>query len=149
MSDIKSKNNFKSLLSAFRKKLKEKRRRKALLPDEKMSTKIVKDFLRFNLFAAALLLFLYALAYLAARQYDFVYYAMKNIIVDIFGNYGEKNLVPCSLYILLGVYVCLPLWRGASARPCPIKLARPVYMVQNGDFWRFVHFGCCKFLYYG
>ena len=70
-----------------------------------MSTKIVKDFLRFNLFAAALLLFLYALAYLAARQYDFVYYAMKNIIVDIFGNYGEKNLVPCSLYILLGVYL--------------------------------------------
>lgn len=70
-----------------------------------MSTKIVKDFLRFNLFAAALLLFFYALAYLAARQYDFIYYAVKNIIVDIFGEYGERNLVACSLYILLGVYL--------------------------------------------
>lgn len=70
-----------------------------------MSAKIVKDFLRSNLFAAALLLFCYALAYLAARQYDFVYYALRNIIVDIFGSYGEKNLVACSLYVLLGVYL--------------------------------------------
>ncbi len=75
------------------------------MPDEKISTKVVKDFLRSNLIAASLLLFFYALAYLAARQYDVLYYTAKDIIIGFFGEYGEKNIVACSLYLLLGVYL--------------------------------------------
>ncbi len=75
------------------------------MPDEKMSTKIVRDFLRFNLFCLALLLFLYALAYLASRQYDVVYNAAMGLIESVFGSFGENYPVECSLIIVAAVYL--------------------------------------------
>ncbi len=107
MLDIKSKNNQNNLLSALREKRKEKEKRKVLLPGEKMSTKIIKDFLRFNLFCMALLLFFYVLVYLAANQYQFVYETAKSIISGIFKSYGEKNPILCSFFLLLGIYLII------------------------------------------
>ena len=107
MLDIKSKNNQNNLLSALREKRKEKEKRKVLLPGEKMSTKIIKDFLRFNLFCMALLLFFYVLAYLAANQYQFVYETAESLICGIFKSYGEKNPILCSFFLLLGIYLII------------------------------------------
>lgn len=105
MSDIKSKNNFKNLFHAIIEKQKQKEKRKALLPGEKMSTKIVRDFLRFTLFCLALLLFFYVLLLLASRQYDFVNNLGKELIVGIFGNFGENYPEECSLIIVAAVYL--------------------------------------------
>lgn len=70
-----------------------------------MSTKIIRDFLRLNLFAAAALLFLYALLFLAARQYDFINQAAKDIIANIFGSFGENYPQECSLILVGAVYL--------------------------------------------
>ncbi|MDO4379390.1 MAG: HAMP domain-containing sensor histidine kinase [Clostridia bacterium] len=70
-----------------------------------MSTKIVKDFLRFNLFCMALLLFLYALCFLAARQYEFIHQTAKEVIAGIFGSFGENNPQECSLILVAAVYL--------------------------------------------
>ncbi len=105
MLDIKSKSNFKDFFGEIKKRRTEKAKRKALLPDEKMSTKIVKDFLRFNLFCLALLLFFYVLGFLAARQYQFIYQTAKDVIAGIFGTFGENYPQECSLILLAAVYL--------------------------------------------
>ena len=70
-----------------------------------MSAKVVKDFLRANLSFLAVLLFLYALSYLAARQYDVIRSTVTNIIEGIFGTFGENYPVECSLIIVAAVYL--------------------------------------------
>lgn len=72
---------------------------------EKMSTKIIRDFLRSNLLCLAVLLFLYAFVFLAARQYSVIYGAAKNIIVSIFGTFGENYTFECSLIIVAAAYL--------------------------------------------
>ena len=67
-----------------------------------MSTKIARDFLRSNLLFLALLLFLYALVFLAAQQYGVIYSAVIAVIKNIFGNFGNENKILCSL-IIVGV----------------------------------------------
>ena len=70
-----------------------------------MSTKIIKDFLRFNLFCLAILLFFYVLLYLASRQYDLINETAKEIIFGIFGSFGEKYPQECSLIIVGAIYL--------------------------------------------
>lgn len=92
-------------MGKIKKRRTEKAKRKALLPNEKMSTKIIKDFLRFNLFCLALLLFFYVLVFLAAEQYGFIYQTAREIIIGIFGSFGEENLQQCSLILVAAAYL--------------------------------------------
>ena len=65
--DIKSKEN------KGKNKAKIRKKKKQMIPGEKISTKIIRDFLRFSLLCLALLLFIYLIIYLASKQYDVVY----------------------------------------------------------------------------
>lgn len=101
---IKSTSN-KKLRSKRKSGNKKKKQKTVLTTRERMSTKIVRDFLRFNLFCLALLLFLYALAFLSARQYDVIYSSAKDIITGIFGSFGENYTFECSLIIVAAIYL--------------------------------------------
>lgn len=101
---IKSTSN-KKLRSKRKSGNKRKKQKTVLTTRERMSTKIVRDFLRFNLFCLALLLFLYALAFLSARQYDVIYSSAKDIITGIFGSFGENYTFECSLIIVAAIYL--------------------------------------------
>ncbi len=80
---IKSKNNLSAPAEKLRRKSKKQR---ALLPSERMSTKILRDFFRSNLIFIALLLFLYLLGYLAASQYSVVYNAVIRLVEYFFAD---------------------------------------------------------------
>ena len=101
---IKSTSN-KKLRSKRKSGNKKKKQKTVLTTRERMSTKIVRDFLRFNLFCLALLLFLYALAFLSSRQYDVIYSSAKDIITGIFGSFGENYTFECSLIIVAAIYL--------------------------------------------
>lgn len=70
-----------------------------------MSTKIIRDFLLTNLSFLVLLLIFYALAFLAASQYDIISSTANGIIASIFKSYGEQNPIICSFFLLGGVYL--------------------------------------------
>lgn len=70
-----------------------------------MSTKIIRDFLLTNFSFLVLLLIFYALAFLAASQYDIISSTANDIIASIFKSYGEQNPIICSFFLLGGVYL--------------------------------------------
>lgn len=75
-----------------------------------MSTKIILDFLRFNSFCFALLLFIYLLIFLAARQYD-VIYEVVIAVLDLFLPYEtalwvKDHSIISVLIIYLVFFVC-------------------------------------------
>ncbi|MGN1194263.1 MAG: hypothetical protein ACI4SB_02145, partial [Acutalibacteraceae bacterium] len=53
---------------------------------EKMSTKIIGDFLRFNFVCLGLLIFFYILLTLAAKQYSDIYNLIYSLLTEFFGD---------------------------------------------------------------
>ena len=96
MLDIKSKEN------KVKNKTKIRKKKKQMIPGEKMSTKIIRDFLRFNLLCLALLLFIYLIIYLASKQYDVVYLTVMKYGEILLGA-DRLNYVMEHKFITLGI----------------------------------------------
>lgn len=75
--DIKLKRNLKKKKATKSKSNKKARTGKK---SERMSTRIILDFLRFNVFVFGLMLFVYLLVFLAARQYDYLHSFILGLI---------------------------------------------------------------------
>ena len=65
--------------------MKKRKTKKRVSPKERMSTKIIGDFLRFNFVCLGLLVFFYILLNLAARQYSDIYYLVSAVLRNLFG----------------------------------------------------------------
>ncbi|MGN1418341.1 MAG: sensor histidine kinase [Acutalibacteraceae bacterium] len=86
---------------------KAKKKKKNAVSYEKMSSKIIGDFLRFNIFCFVLLCVAYLILYLAARQFSTVYEVVTEIFVLIFGNDIGRFLIRnsfLSVLILYGIF---------------------------------------------
>lgn len=84
-----------------------KRKKRSVSPKEKMSAKIVGDFLRLNVVCLGLLVFFYILLTLAARQYSEIYELVTTLMIDLFGNRMGSFLIQNSYLVLIGIYLAV------------------------------------------
>ncbi|MCM1363686.1 MAG: HAMP domain-containing histidine kinase [Faecalibacterium sp.] len=86
------------------KKKKSKRAKKNVTTKERMSTKIIRDFLRFNLFCFALLFVLYIILLLASAQYPSIQDYIYMIVSDLFGESAALFVRGNSFVAMLAIY---------------------------------------------
>ena len=82
-----------------------KEKKRTVTTQQKMSSKIIRDFLRFNLFFFALLLFLYLLLMLAVRQYAPIYDLITGFLTGLFGKEFCDFVVDHTFIAILAVYL--------------------------------------------
>lgn len=63
-------------------------KRRGVTTKERMSTKIIRDFLRFNIFCFALIFVIYVIFLLAAEQYT----VLRDYVYDMFSNFLGQNI---------------------------------------------------------
>lgn len=116
----------------MKKNHKEENKRKNFTTKERMSTKIIIDFLRVNLLFLALLLFVYLLIWLSCHQYDFMYNLVVDFLETAFGGetaywikensflavlilYGAVFVSTCFVYSVVTLINFDKTWRSLSA----------------------------------
>ena len=87
--------------------LKKKKKKKSVSPKEKMSTKIIGDFLRFNFVCLGLLVFFYILLTLAAKQYSDIYYLVSAVLRNFFGEKVGVFLLKNNYLVVIGLYLAV------------------------------------------
>ena len=105
---------------------------KSFTTKERMTTKIILDFLRVNAVFLALLLFIYLLIWLSCHQYDFVYNIVVGFLEASFGGeaaywikensflavlalYGGVFVFTCFIYSVVTLVNFDKTWRSLSA----------------------------------
>lgn len=86
---------------------KKSKKQKNSVVGERMSTKIISDFLRFNAFFLALLLFIYLLIYLACHQYNKIYYLVTGFLEVVFTASPAYWIKENSFLFILILYLCV------------------------------------------
>jgi len=105
--DIKLKRNQAKTKTGKKINKKFRHKKRTFTTNEKMSTKIIRDFLRSNLFCFVFLWILYIIIMLAVNQYSSIYNSITDIIGAVFGDHvlnAVRSRPSLALFAVYGVF---------------------------------------------